>query len=393
MTPIFLSEMSALPLLGGGVTLNKIIGKQITSFSAFIKCYHNPSQALPNYPNGISVCLPYPKNSSIFTKLLGCRISHFVNRSRIIRSLYARRIAFHSLHALNNILPSSRFLVCPNSEFSLDVFEQIYRRYSNEYITWVMDDHMVRWTRSGWMYPKNIESKFSLHLKNARLVYVISEAMAQFYKEKFDVESHVLFSPCEMVPKPAVLNLEQGRPYRLVYFGSVGRWQNDALEFLLPSLNSGLAEIDVYTRSPELLPESFRALATCRICEPVPPSSITQKSSEYDAMLLPASFKEELKNMSFFNVATKFSDCIGVPIPTIIIGPEDSIMVRHSREYGAFLVVDKNEPREIEAALAKTRDPNVCNNLHGGRQRVFDRLCSREIMNSRWKIAADWLFE
>jgi len=393
MTPIFLSEMSALPLLGGGVTLNKIIGKQITSFSAFIKCYHNPSQALPNYPNGISVCLPYPKNLSIFTKLFGCRISHFVNQSRIIRSLYAKRIGLHSVHALNNILPSSRFLVCPNSEFSLDVFEQIHRRYSNEYITWVMDDHMVRWTRSGWMYPKNIESKFSLHLKNARLVYVISEAMAQFYKEKFDVESHVLFSPCEMVPKPAVLNQEQGRPYRLVYFGSVGRWQNDALEFLLPSLNSGLAEIDIYTRSPELLPESFRALPTCRICEPVPPSSITQKSSEYDAMLLPVSFKDELKNMSYFNVATKFSDCIGAQIPTIIIGPEDSIMVKHAREYGAFFVINANDPSKIEDALAKTRDPVQQTKLYGGRVRANLNLCSKLIMDDRWKIAADWLFE
>jgi hypothetical protein len=393
MTPIFLSEMSALPLLGGGVTLNKIIGKQITSFSAFIKCYHNPSQVPPNYPSGQSVCLPYPKNLSIFTKLFGCRNSHFFNQSRIIRSLYAKRIGLHSLHALNNILPSSRFLVCPNSEFSLDVFEQIHRRYSNEYITWVMDDHMVRWTRSGWMYTKNIESKFSLHLKNARLVYVISEAMGQFYKEKFGVESHVLFSPCEMVPKPAVLNQEQGRPYRLVYFGSVGRWQNDALEFLLPSLNSGLAEIDIYTRSPELLPESFRALSTCRVCEPIASNSINLKSMEYDAMVLPISFKDELKNMSFFNVATKFSDCIGAPIPTIIIGPKDSIMVKHAREYGAFFVVDKNEPREIEAALAMTRDANECNNLYGGRQLAFDRLCGREIMNSRWKIAADWLFE
>ena len=393
MTPIFLSEMSALPLLGGGVTLNKIIGKQITSFSAFIKCYHNPSQALPNYPSGISVCLPYPKNLSIFTKLLGSRISHFVNRSGIIRSMYAKRIAFHSLQALNNILPSSRFLVCPNSEFSLDVFEQIHRRYSNEYITWVMDDHMVRWTRSGWMYPKNIESKLSLHLKNARLVYVISEAMAQFYKEKFDVESHVLFSPCDIVHAPAISSMIQGRPYRLVYFGSVGRWQNDVLEFLLPALGSGLAEIDIYTRSPDLLPESFRALSTCRVCEPIASNSVNLKSMEYDAMVLPISFKDELKNMSYFNVATKFSDCISAPIPTLIIGPEDSIMVKHARDHGAFIVVDKNEPRAIETALAKTRDSIECAQLYCGRQRAFDRLCSREIMNSRWKIAADWLFE
>ena len=97
--------------------------------------------------------------------------------------------------------------------------------------------------------------------------------------------------------------------------------------------------------------------------------------------------------MSYFNVATKFSDCISAPIPTLIIGPEDSIMVKHARDHGAFIVVDKNEPRAIETALAKTRDSIECAQLYCGRQRAFDRLCSREIMNSRWKIAADWLFE
>lgn len=392
MPSIFLSEMSALPFLGGGVTLNKIIGEKTNRFSAYIKCYHHKSQTFPIYSSGKSICAPYPENPSILTKILGCRISCFIRYSSVLRSLYAKKIASQSLHALKNIIPSSRFLVCPNSEFSLNVFDQIYRRYSNEYITWVMDDHMVRWTSSGWIYPKKIESKFASHLKNARLVYVISEAMAQFYKEKFDVESYVLFSPCEIIHAPAVLNQKLGGPYKLVYFGSVGRWQNDALEFLLPALSSGLAQIDIYTRSPDLLPESFRSLSTCRVCAPIAPTYIPQKSIEYDAMVLPISFKDDLKNMSFFNVATKFCDCIGAPIPTIIIGPADSIMVKHAKEYGAFLVVDKNDPFAIQSVLAKTREHIECCNLYSGRQRALATLCSREIMNDRWEIASNWLF-
>ena len=393
MTPIFLSEMSALPLLGGGVTLNKIIGKQITSFSAFIKCYHNPSQALPNYPNGISVCLPYPKNSSIFTKLLGCRISHFVNRSRIIRSLYARRIAFHSLHALNNSLPSSRFLVCPNSEFSLDVFEQIYRRYSNEYITWVMDDHMVRWTRSGWMYPKNIESKFSLHLKNARLVYVISEAMAQFYKEKFDVESHVLHAPCESLPVDEPRDqLKTKGPCRLVYFGSLGRWQNDAIEGLVPHILDKTCELNIFTRNLAQIPDSLRNLPSVLVHNPIDSNDICKVSRNFDAMVLPISFKEELKNMSFFNIATKFSDCIGAPIPTILIGPSDSIMMKTAKKYEAFASVESLDFSAMNEALQKLSNPNVRAAMLAGRRLAFKEMCGVDVMATRWKPAADFLF-
>jgi hypothetical protein len=392
MTPIFLSEMSAHPLLGGGVTLNKIIGKQITSFSAFIKCYHNPSQALPNYPSGISVCLPYPKNLSIFTKLFGCRISHFVNQSRIIRSLYARKIAFHSLQELNNILPSSRFLVCPNSEFSLDVFEQIHRRYSNEYITWVMDDHMVRWTRSGWTYPKNIESKFASHLKNARLVYVISEAMAQFYKEKFDVESHVLFSPCDMVHAPAISNMSQSRPCRLVYFGSLGRWQNDAIEGLLPHLLDKSIQLNIFTYNSGQIPEALHNLQGVFVHPPVSSNLIAKVASDFDAMILPISFKDELKNMSFFNIATKFSDCIGSPIPTIIIGPPDSIMIKTAKKYGAFLTVESRDPIEFKEALKKILEPSVRASLFDARIVAFKEMCGVDVMATRWKPAADFLF-
>jgi hypothetical protein len=76
-----------------------------------------------------------------------------------------------------------------------------------------------------------------------------------------------------------------------------------------------------------------------------------------------------------------------------IIGPDDSIMVEHARDHGAFIIVDKNDPGTIEIALAKTRDSIECAKLYSGRQRAFDRLCSREIMNSRWKISEDWLFE
>ena len=389
----FISEISAQPQIGGGVTLNKILGDNFAKIDWFFKTIHFPSEKPVVYERATSFCFPYWGFEQNLRKFLGCRLAYYFAHGEMCQNFHRKFVTKSVEAALGNELSETKILTSPNSRHAFSVIDALWRKSHFDYVTWIMDDHMVKWISGEWVYERQDFKLLERHLINARFVYVISEAMADFYMEKFGVNSQVLFSPCETVHPPAPRYKDQGKPYRLAYFGSVGRWQNDALELLLPSLTTGLAEIDIYTRSPELLPESFRSLATCRVCEPVPPSSITQKSMEYDAMLLPVSFKDELKNMSYFNVATKFSDCISAQIPTIIIGPEDSIMVKHAREHGAFIVVDKNEPREIEAALAKTRDPNECNNLYGGRQRAFDRLCGREIMNSRWKIAADWLFE
>lgn len=389
----FISEISAQPHIGGGVTLNKILGGNFAKIDWFCKTIHFPSEKPVFYERATTFCFPYWGFEQKLRKFLGCRLAYYFAHGEMSQNFHRKFVTKSVEAALGNELSETKILTSPNSRHAFSVIDALWRKYRFNYVTWIMDDHMIKWKSGEWVYDTQDFKLLQTHLLNARVVYVISEVMGQFYKKIFGVESHVLFSPCEMVPKPAVLNQEQGSPYRLVYFGSVGRWQNDALEFLLPSLNSGLAEIDIYTRSPELLPEFFRALPTCRICEPVPPNLITQKSSEYDAMLLPVSFKDELKNMSYFNVATKFSDCIGAQIPTIIIGPEDSIMVKHAREYGAFFVIDANDPSKIEDALAKTRDPVQQTKLYGGRVRANLNLCSKSIMDDRWKIAADWLFE
>jgi len=91
MPSIFLSEMSALPFLGGGVTLNKLIGDQISKFYGFIKCYHNHSHAMPAYPCRKSICVPFPRNPSFIAKIFGCRISYFINCSSAQRSFYAKK--------------------------------------------------------------------------------------------------------------------------------------------------------------------------------------------------------------------------------------------------------------------------------------------------------------
>jgi len=389
----FISEISAQPHIGGGVTLNKILGKNFTKIDWFCKTIHFPSEKPVVYERATSLCFPYWGFEQKLRKILGCRLAYFVAHGEMAQHFHRNFVVKSVEAALRDALSETKILASPNSRHAFSVIDALWTKYHFDYVTWIMDDHMVKWDSGKWVYARQDFKLLKRHLINARAVYVISEAMGDFYMEKFGVRSQVLFSPCETVHPPAPLHKDQGKPYRLVYFGSVGRWQNDALEFLLPALRSGLAEIDIYTRSPDLLPESFRALSTCRVCEPIAFNSIPQKTMEYDAMVLPISFKNELRNMSFFNVATKFSDCIGAPIPTIIIGPEDSIMVKHAREYEAFLVVDKNDPREIEAALAKTRDSIECYNLYGGRQRAFNRLCGREIMNSRWDIAADWLFQ
>jgi hypothetical protein len=287
----FLSEMSALPLIGGGITLGKVLGDDLRKFNGFIKSYHNEGTEIPTYSHGISVCAAYTKMSWLMKRIIGSRFTFYFENHPLRKARYAERVAKLSLSRLGRNLSHAKFLVCPNSAFSLSIFKKISRRYNNQYVTWIMDDHLVQWSAGQWKYSRANERHLRDHLQNANIVYVISEAMAEFYKDKFSVEAQVLHAPCASVPTDD-LCLQQDRtgPLRLVYFGSLGRWQNDAIEGLVPFILDKTIELHIYTRNLDKIPGSCRDLPGVFLQHPIAAHEISSAAKNFDAMVLPISF-------------------------------------------------------------------------------------------------------
>ena len=380
----FLSEMSAEPIHGGGVTLHRVLGDELQRFHWFAKTLHFPTQTLPSYRTEAKAFLyPWWRHQNWLSKLIGDSRAFRLANHHLIREAFARHVA-NDLRKHLPKLHQDQILVCPQADITLLVMEQLQRDQRINYVTWIMDDHLVQWRDEKWEYPSGFQNRMATHLRDARQVFVISETMRDFYHDRFGVDSVVLHAPavCHDVP----LLDETLSCVRLVYFGSLGPWQNDAIELLKTSLQSGLASLDVYSMTPDAIPHALSGLAQIR--EPVPPSEVQAALENYDAVVLPISFSDEKRNMSYFNIATKFSECLGSGIPTFIIGPPDAAMVQSAAASNAAVIVDEADPTLVERAIDQLRDPLQRQQVVSAAKELVNRQMTPEVMQSRWQ--AGW---
>ena len=179
----FLSEMSAEPIHGGGVTLHRVLGDDLTQFNWFAQTLRFPQQAAASYETAPNHDFPWWQHEKRLRPFLGCTRAHKLSVHPTLRRAFAKQTAKTLLKQQPELL-NSRLLVCPQADISLLVLEELQKKAPIEYITWVMDDHMIKWQHDQWQYPRPFENSMRKHLQGAHKIYVISPAMQDFYKEK-----------------------------------------------------------------------------------------------------------------------------------------------------------------------------------------------------------------
>jgi hypothetical protein len=256
----------------------------------------------------------------------------------------------------------------------------IFRRRSVDYVTWMMDDHVLRWDR-GWQYPGAFEEEMAFHLQHARKVLVISPSMAEFYKRRFGVESQVLFGPADPIGAPLYQVPDPSGPVRLCYFGALWTWQGDALGELAARLPALGATLDIYTHHD--LPawakgEGVRALP------PVPAQEVMRLIREYDGVVITASSKEQSRALTELNIGTKLSECLASGTVTVVVGPEYAAMARFLAIHGgALIITDVENPTQLarirSLKMASFREEIL------NQARKTAELCSVDAMRSVWQ--------
>lgn len=385
----FISEMTALPVHGGGVTMARILGDDLGRFDWFAETLRHPHETEPSYDGALSHSFPVGTLQRRMSPIVGCSWAYRIASHPLSRRIFAKRVATGLLRREPK-LGGSRILVCPQADISLMVMEELRRRVPVKYVSWMMDDHLVRWQDGGWRYPDGFEEIMGRHLSEAEMVFSISPAMRDFYRERFGVDSQVLCGPATAVASIESRIAGDGR-VRLAYFGSLGRWQNDALALLAAELAAGRATLDVFTRNPQDLPQELMDVGAVTRSG-IPAEEVLATAAHYDALVLPISFRPELRNMSYFNVATKFSECLASAVPTLLIGPPDSAMVGIARSANACAVVDQLSGGEIKAAIDRLRSPIERRKIVEAEHALLASDFSPAIMRRRWEPAKRFLF-
>ncbi|MBD2150279.1 hypothetical protein H6F44_09135 [Pseudanabaena sp. FACHB-1277] len=390
MTTIFLSEMCAEAIHGGGLTLHRILGKELDKFDGFVKVvnYDNePEISLDKIDHYI--IFPFGKFRQWLSKILGCTLAYKIFKNNLLRKIHSYRIA-HQLIQQRTITSSTKMLVCPQGEFSLYVVQKINKLLNVPYVTWVMDDHLVKWQNGSWIYQYDHEQLMREHLQKAEQVFVISPNLQKFYKQKFGIDSQVLFSPCEYVSEPFHRVIDHNEKLSLAYFGSISIWQKDALESLAPLIEENVISLDIFTNNQASVPIGLQ-IAGVNICKPISPKLVALEIRKYDGVVIPIGFSEDVYNMSYFNIATKMSECVGSGIPTLVIGAEDSAMVSFLSDYGAAVLATSTNKADLAAAISKLKDPVIRQKVLANAYNVAQIDLSVDKMREHWSYASQLL--
>jgi len=231
----YLSEMAVSDKHGGGLTLQRILAEDLDAFDLFVHLDQFATldapivQRFANLQLNLHELFRAPR--AVVPGSAGYYVDRALSRLRLrtlsdwSRELWIRRCANHVLQRVT--LDDSIWLVVPQHVASVLVMNHLWRHRGVQYVTWLMDDHVIEW-RNGWVYPPRFEAEFALHLRHAKQVLVISPAMARLYKSRFGVDAQVLFGPADPVSAPVCQRPGSAGPIRLCYFGAIRMWQRDA---------------------------------------------------------------------------------------------------------------------------------------------------------------------
>jgi hypothetical protein len=391
----YLSELNISDRHGGGLTLQRILGDDLGGFNNFLQI-RDFSKGFPTNGNYTIKEINLWEQLPVFSgRRMPRRFTwdYFINQYKRIAGIPNPKYLDYDYYNLEYseiltrkiFLYDSKILIVPQHFQSVLLTNMLSSRQEMNYAVWMMDDHVLRYSRDKgfhYRYPPYYSRHFKTFLRKAKTVFVISENMRQFYKERFGIDSLVLFGPSDPVPAKIPARIHQG-PIRLCYFGAVWKWQEDALQKLVAIIERLNAALDIYTYHE--VNSDVRNNPSITVKEPVSPDKVKNLMASYDGVAILYGFSDEVRALSELNISTKLSECLASGIPTVLVGPEYGAMTRFARQHKCCVVLsDLNDRGQIES-FRNAFTPAYREMLLEKARWVSENITSTEAMREVWR--------
>lgn len=380
----YLSEIAITDRHGGGITFQRVLQEKMLQIERYfyVSTFSIAFESSTKIPQNLIYYAAPPLYFGSLKKYLGNTVINRIYSSNFYLRFYARHIARTICNCFGH-KPSLRAFIVPQTKLAIYVIEELRKMKEIKYLTWVMDDHVVRWKNGKWSYPRGYEKKFAFHLRNAAQVFVISDQMKEFYKQRFLIDSDVLFSPPvsqELTVNSKVADAKTER-LRGCYFGSIGGWQFSSLNVFLDVMNRipGFS-FDIYSNSKDERLMKYKAINWNGF---ISATKIVNVAHEKDFIFVPLSFEAKYRNMSYLNYATKMAESLATGLPVIIMGPADSAMVKFFRLHNCGIVIDSLRPEDILKGVNQLFDREVIKSVLQNARLVVLEECSVEKMREK----------
>ncbi|WP_146408504.1 glycosyltransferase family 4 protein [Allorhodopirellula heiligendammensis] len=352
----FLSEMSVSDAHGGGITLQRLLGDKLRNIDRFFHLSqfgndYPPAQAVQD--RTVDLCSWFEQ--AWLKRIVGCTAAMKLSQDRRMTTVHAKSAA----NRIDSMLASgrpARAIVCPQGQRSVETLEHLKIQRPVEYVSWVMDDHVVRHTNGRWEYPLHFRPLFEKHLNEARAVFVISSSMAEFYEREFGIKnSIVLIPPAEQLAPPMTTSIPGTT--RLAYFGNLSSWAADALLAIAPFLIANKISLAVYSAGSQ--PTKTSAWEPIEFMGRTPQDELLETMRSYDGLVLPMSFQNRDKHMVDLNIATRLSQYLASGNLVLAVGPDSAAMIRYLREQQAAIVVTDVNATSMREAFHSVKNSHL----------------------------------
>jgi glycosyltransferase involved in cell wall biosynthesis len=200
-------------------------------------------------------------------------------------------------------------------------------------------------------------------LKGAAGVIAPNELLREAIRRNHQIDATVIHNPCDLddYDGPASADLADSRmaqddEKRIVYTGSVGPLQYSAFRTLLTAmaaLHARKLSLHVYTaQSPTRLErEGIRGPVVFH--PPQPLAAVPAIQQQADVLFLPLALDSDEPETVRTAAPGKIGEYLASGRPIVVHAPPDSFVASYCREHQCAVVVDRDEPAALAAALER----------------------------------------
>ncbi|MBI3596523.1 MAG: glycosyltransferase [Nitrospirae bacterium] len=196
-----------------------------------------------------------------------------------------------------------------------------------------------------------------LVMRASKKVFVMSEALQDFYKRKYNIQTVLLRHPIELpqngsrIAKKVKINRNTKKT--IVFTGMIYEAQLDALQNLVSAVNE-LSEVEFHIYSQRAVPKLITmGLSGSNIIHHgyVDPSKISSIQREADILFLPMAFNSPYPDIIKTASPGKLPEYLASGAPVLVHAPEDAYISWYAKTYRWGLVVDKPSPELLKEAI------------------------------------------
>jgi len=199
-------------------------------------------------------------------------------------------------------------------------------------------------------------------LKRATGVIAPNEFLRDELRRRHQVDAAVIHNPCDLerYRGPAAAEaaddaIARGGERRIVYTGAVGPLHYGAFRALLAAmaaLDRPDLRLHVYTPQPpeRLDREGIRGPVVLH--PPQPLSAMAALQQQADVLFLPLALDSRDPDIVRTAAPGKLGEYLAAGRPILVHAPSDSFVASYFREHGCGVVVDRDDPAELAAALS-----------------------------------------